>query len=118
MTVFVATLGSDTGTRKHVQRIIEEGEWDKSVLITTKDAQTGFTCAKDITWVIVDTELFLTPLKEHIKKAITGSIGFGDVAVNFVSGGGKIHMATLGALLELGAGIRLIALTPEGVREI
>ena len=41
-----------------------------------------------------------------------------EVAVNFVSGTGKEHMALLSALLKLGIGIRLLALTKEGVTEI
>ena len=41
-----------------------------------------------------------------------------ETAVNLISGDGKEHMALLSALLKLGVGIRLIALTKEGVKEV
>ena len=41
-----------------------------------------------------------------------------EVAVNIVSGNGKEHMAIISALLKLGVGIRLMAVTKDGVREL
>jgi len=38
--------------------------------------------------------------------------------LNIVSGDGREHMAIISALLQLGLGIRLVALTKEGVRVI
>jgi len=38
--------------------------------------------------------------------------------VNIVSGDGKEHMALISALLKLGLGIRFVALTKEGIKEI
>jgi len=40
------------------------------------------------------------------------------VALNLVSGNGKEHMAILSALLKLGIGVRLMAVTKDGVREL
>ena len=37
---------------------------------------------------------------------------------NFVSGMGKEHMALISALLKLGVGIRLMALTKNGIEEV
>ena len=41
-----------------------------------------------------------------------------ETAVNIISGEGKEHMALLSALLRLGVGIRFVAFTKEGIREI
>ena len=41
-----------------------------------------------------------------------------EAAVNLISGNGKEHMAVISALMKLGLGIRLIALTPNGIKEI
>ena len=49
---------------------------------------------------------------------LKGKIKDTEVEVNFISGAGKEHMAIMGALLKLGVGIRLMALTRDGVEEI
>ena len=41
-----------------------------------------------------------------------------EIALNIVSGEGREHMAVVSALLSLGLGIRLVALSKEGVRVI
>jgi hypothetical protein len=118
MAILVACLGTDDGSRKHVKKVIEDEEWEKVIIIGPAEAQAGFMCAHEIRWISIDQKLILVDLKRAIKENLTGSIGFGDVGVNIMSGTGKEHMATLSALLELGAGIRFVALTPEGVKEI
>ena len=55
---------------------------------------------------------------KDIHKQLQGKIDDLEVAVNLVSGEGKEHMALLSALMKLGLGIRLIALTKNGVEEI
>ena len=52
------------------------------------------------------------------KKSLDGKIYDLDVALNMVSGTGKEHMAILSALLKLGLGIRLMAVTKNGVVEL
>ena len=60
----------------------------------------------------------LNELREDILKNLKGRIKDVEVDVNFVSGTGREHMALMSALLKLGTGIRLKALTKEGVEEI
>ena len=57
---------------------------------------------------------FCDTLRAQLKEKINDI----EVALNMISGSGKLHMATLSALLKLGLGIRLIALTKQGVKEI
>ena len=59
----------------------------------------------------------LKELRDEMKGKLDGKLD-GEVAVNFVSGTGREHMALVSALLQLGVGIRLIALTKEGVEEV
>ncbi len=118
MSILVATIGVETGSRKHVQRLIDEQEWTKIILVGSTEAQKDFSCTKEMQWIPIDTSLFLKPLKEQIQRGLVGKIGFGDVGVSIISGSGKEHMAMLSALIQSGAGIRFVAITPEGVQEI
>ena len=69
------------------------------------------------TYILVNEIQHIPEMTETIKKELDGKI-FGDAAVNLVSGEGKEHMAVLSALLKVGAGIRLVAVTTDGVKEI
>ena len=60
----------------------------------------------------------VSELIEDIRKSLDGKIYDLDVALNMVSGTGKEHMAILSALLKLGLGIRLMAVTKNGVVEL
>ena len=51
---------------------------------------------------------------QKLKEKISGI----EVGLNIVSGSGKEHMALISALLKLGIGIRLVALTSNGVKEV
>lgn len=116
MTSLVACLGDEKGTVSHVAKIIEGQEWDKVFLITYKKP-TGFN-NKNIEFIIIDQNKFLPELVEEIKAKLDGKINDAEAGLNLISGNGKQHMAVLCALLKLGLGIRLIALTPKGVKEI
>ena len=61
------------------------------------------------------------PVSDVIDELVSGlrnKLGFGDVALNLVSGTGKEHMALLSALIKIGVGIRFVAYTRKGVCEI
>jgi len=60
----------------------------------------------------------LLELVEDIKKQLKDKISGTEVALNLVSGTGKEHMAILSAILKLGLGLRFIALTKDGVKEV
>ena len=51
-------------------------------------------------------------------KNLKGKIKDPEIDINFISGTGREHMALMSALLKLGVGIRLKALTKEGAEEI
>jgi len=117
MADLVACLSSGKGTWLQVAGLIKHQEWDNIFLITDEFGKEKFSSDKKIELIVIDPNKKLTELVEDIKKSLIGKLTV-DVAVNMISGSGKEHMALLSALLKLGAGIRLIALTKEGVKEI
>ena len=118
MADLVACLSTGKGTWGHVSRIIEGEQWNKVFLIGNEFSKENFKCSKPFELITIDPNKPLTELTEDIRKALYGKISGLDVGVNLISGEGKEHMAILGALLKLGLGIRLIALTKEGIKEI
>ncbi len=117
MTDLVASLGADFKTWEYMQKLIELGSWDNVFLIASEECKT-FKCSKNPTFIIVDTKLPLTILTEKVRSELHGKIIDTEAAVNVTLGSGKEHMALISALLKLGLGIRLVAYTSEGVREV
>lgn len=118
MACLIANISSGKGTLAHVSKVIDELEWDKVFLIATKEGKNLFRSGKKAEYIIIDENKHTTDIIQDICSKLRGKILDTEVALNMISGNGKEHMATLSALLKLGLGIRLIALTKEGVREI
>ena len=117
MTSLIACLGAGKGTWLQVTKLIESQEWESVILITNPFGLEKFDNTRNAQLVVIDDRKDVQDIREDIRKALDGKF-FGDVAVNFVSGEGKVHMALLSALLKLGVGIRLIDLTKDGFKEI
>jgi len=118
MTSLIACLGTGKGTLQHVSRLIKEHEWDKIFLVTNKSGKENFSNEKNAEFILIDPNRFLSELTEDIKKQLENKIADTEVALNFISGTGKEHMAVLSAVLKLGLGIRLVALTKYGIKEV
>ncbi|MBW2980390.1 hypothetical protein KY360_03170 [Candidatus Woesearchaeota archaeon] len=118
MTELVACLSSGKGTWAHVQRLIDGQEWEKIFLITNDFGKQNFKANEKTELIVIDPNRFLPELVEDIKNALKGKITGIEVAVNFISGSGKEHMALMSAVQQLGVGLRLVALTKEGVKEV
>ncbi len=118
MTDLVACLSTGKGTLGHVARVIEGMEWNKVYLITNEFFKDKFNSLKEVEMILVDTKKTITEMAGDIKKALEGKISDLEVGLNIVSGDGREHMAIVSALLQLGLGIRLVALTKEGVKGI
>jgi len=118
MTELVACLSTGKGTWGHVSRLIADGTWEKIILITNDFGKENFTNEKDAAMITVESRKPILELVEDVKKALEGKLTGPEVAVNIVSGDGKEHMALISALLKLGLGIRFVALTKEGIKEI
>jgi len=118
MPTLVACLSIGKGTWGHVSKLIEDEPWTQVILITNEFGKENFNKKEGVEFITVDANKGLRELREEIQSSLKDKIKDSEVAVNFISGTGKEHMALLSALLKIGVGIRLIALTKEGVTEI
>ena len=118
MTSLIACLSSGKGTWGHVARLISDQEWANIFLITNEFGKENFKPEKPVEYILINSNRLLPDLIDDIKKQLETKIKDIEVAVNLISGSGKEHMAILSALLKLGVGIRLIALTSEGIKEV
>lgn len=118
MTELVACLSTGKGTWGHVSRLIQEVKWDKVFLLTNEYGKENFTKDDKTEFIVINADQGLRELRDEIQTKLKGLIKGPEVAVNFISGIGKEHMALMAALLKLGVGMRFVALTKEGVQEL
>lgn len=114
----IACLSTGKGTWGHVNRLITDGKWDKIILITNEYGKENFSKDEKTELIAVNMNQGLIELRDDIYNNLKGKIKDTEVAVNFISGAGREHMALISALLKLGIGIRLMALTKNGVEEV
>ena len=118
MTNLIALLSCGKGTVAHVAKVIEGQEWEHVYLLKTSEFQGEIPKKENVEIITIDTGKMLPEIIQDIKKSLSGKVSITETAVNIISGDGKEHMALLSALLSLGAGIRFVAFTREGVREV
>ena len=116
MTDLIACFSTGPGTGAHVLKVIEGMQWSNMYLVADKSFQGKIPERENMKILYIDPQKTIAELSSDIKSFLDGKISDLEVGVNFVSGTGKEHMALLLALLELGLGIRLVALTKEGVK--
>lgn len=110
----VALLSSGKGTWAQVSGLMKYGQWDKIILIGGEFAK-DFTNEKKFEFIKVDLEKKIIDLKKELLEKLKDKFEELDVAVSIASGDGKEHMALISALLSIPVGIRLVALTKEGI---
>lgn len=118
MTELIACLSTGKGTWGHVNRLITDQKWSKVFLITNDYGKENFSKDDKTELISVNFNQGLRELRDEIYNNLNGKIKSTEIAVNLVSGTGKEHMAMISALLKLGVGIRLLAVTKDGVEEI
>lgn len=118
MACLVASLSTGKGTWGHVSRLIADGTWDKIFLVTNEFGKENFKNEKNAEMIVIDSRKGLEDLREEIKNSLKGKINDTEVVINIISGEGKEHMALMSAVLQLGLGIRFMALTKDGIKEI
>jgi hypothetical protein len=109
----IAFLGAGKGTWGQVAGVINRGDWENIILIGDSFAK-QFQSSKDFEFIEIKSS-GIVELKEEILKKLKGKIKGTEVALTIASGEGKEHMALISALLSLPAGIRLTALTKDGI---
>lgn len=118
MTELVAILTTGKGTWGHVNRLIEDGNYKKVYLLTNEYGKENFQAKENTELILITMNKGTQELRDEMHEALEKKIKETEVAVNFVSGTGKEHMALMSALLKLGIGIRFVALTKNGPQEI
>ncbi len=115
MTELVAFLSTGKGTWGHVNRLLSgiKGEkWDKVILLTNDFGIQNFKAEEGVELIELtskDLDELSTEIQTKLKEKINGM----EIAVNFVSGDGREHMALVSALIKMGIGFRLVGLNKE-----
>jgi len=118
MTILVACLSTGKGTWGHVSKLIEDEKFDKVFLITNDFGKENFQKKENTELISFNFSQGLRELRDEIYNSLKEKVKDTEIALNIVSGAGKEHMALLSAILKLGVGIRFIAVTKDGVKEI
>lgn len=118
MTELIACLSTGKGTWGHVSRLMQDGKWDKVFLITNDYGKENFNKDDKTELIAINLNQGIKELRDEILNNLKGKIKSAEVALNVISGMGREHMALISALLKLGIGFRLVALTKDGVEEI
>ena len=120
MPTLIACLSTGKGTWAEVNRLIQVGNWNKVFLITNAFGAENFRNKSENTeLVVVDSDnKSVVELVDDIKKNLDGKISDFEVALNFVSGSGKEHMAMLEAMLELGLNFMIVTVNSRGEMDV
>jgi len=118
MRSLIACLSTGKGTWGHVGRLVSDGDWEKVILVTNEYGKENFNANEKTELIAMNFNQGLKEMRDEMIERLKGKIKDTEVAINFISGSGREHMALMAALLKLGLGIRLIALTKDGVEEI
>ena len=110
----VVLLSTGKGTWAQVAGLIKHGEWENIIILGDEFAK-KFTSEKKFEFVKIGLDKKIKDLKEEFLEKLKGKIRSTEVALSIASGDGKEHMALISALINLPVGIRLVALTKEGV---
>ena len=118
MPTLIACLSTGKGTWSQVSKLLEDQKFEKIILITNEFGKENFTKNDRTELVIIDPNQGIKELQQEISSKLKDLIKDLEVSLNLISGTGKEHMALLSALLKLGLGINLTALTKEGIEEV
>jgi hypothetical protein len=118
MTDLVLCLGAGKGTWAEAYKLIQSESWNKVFLVTNSFGKEKFQAPNNAEFVLIDDRLSAKEILAQVKGGLDGKISGIEVAVNFISGGGKEHMALISAVLQLGFAMRLVVLTEKGMEEL
>lgn len=108
MSELVVLLSTGKGTWSEVAKLINSYEWDKIFIVTNEFGKSTFNKKENMEFVIINPDAELKFIKNQIYTYLKDKNLELEVALNFVSGTGKEHMALLSAILKLGLGVRLV----------
>jgi hypothetical protein len=115
MTDLIAILSIGKGTWGHVNSLINGEEWNKIYLLTNDFGKETFKPNEKTE--LINFDFNSKNLSQEIFEKLKDNVS-GEVAINFISGSGKEHMALISALIKLGIGFRLVVSEEGKVKEI
>lgn len=118
MVDLIACLSTGKGTWGHVGRLMADGEWNNIFLITNEFGKENFSAEKKHEKILIDATKSVEEQRDEIIKQLQAKLSGTEVAINLISGTGREHMALITAVLKMGFGMRFVALTKEGVKEV
>lgn len=118
MTDLIVCLTNEKGIFEHVKRVVEDMEWNHVYIVTAEKDTSNMKFSKKSTIIPLDMTKTIEQLTTFIKERLQGKLTDLEVGVNMVGGKGKEHTALISAILKLGFGIRLVNLTPTGVKTL
>lgn len=117
MTDLIAFLSTGKGTWGQVSALINAESWDKVYLLTNDFGKEKFTAEENTELIVVNSSASEEELRDEIAEILKDKVD-GEIAINFVSGTGKEHMALISALMKSGVGFRFVVQTDEGTKEL
>ena len=118
MTELIAFLSTGKGTWGQVNGLINGEEWEKIFLLTNEFGKENFSANNKTELLVFNQNDDYEKLRDQIIVSLKSKLSGSEIAVNFISGNGKEHMALMSALIKLGIGFRFVISTPEEVKEI
>jgi len=118
MTELVACLLTGKGTWSEVAKLIKAEQWEKIILITNQFGKETFKANDKTELLVIDDRGPLDVLVKEITEGLRNKLIGPEIALNFISGTGKEHMALFSSLLKLGFGIRLVHVVEDKVDEV
>ena len=117
MTDLIAFLSTGKGTWGQVSALINAESWDKVYLLTNDFGKEKFTAEENTELIVVNSSASEEELRDEITEILKEKVD-GEIAINFVSGTGKEHMALIAALMKSGVGFRFVVQADEGTKEL
>ena len=116
MTDLIIVASRGTGTLPHVKKVIAGDGWEQVFVIGPLEFIQHI--EGEVNKIEINPQKYLSIIRDDIIKGLMGRVRGLEVGLNIISGTGKEHMAVFSALLKLGIGFRLVALTQEGIKEV
>lgn len=114
MIPLIICLGEGKGTWSEAAKILKEN-WSETYIVCPEFVAKKWQGNQKL--IVVDDKANIEELTLKLANEFKDKF-FGDVAINFISGSGKLHMALIAALLKCGVGIRLVISSDKGVKEL
>ncbi len=110
----IALLSTGKGSWNEVNSLIENGEWDKIILVGNEFAR-KFNSRKKAEFIQINLDKDVESLKSELHSVLKQKIDGVEVALNISSGTGKEHVALISALLNVPVGIKFVSFDEKGM---